>query len=124
MLLGVTAGCGGGADADSERGDRSARGGDQAGRAGGGERGGGRPGGGRPGGPPAPPAEGGVPVEVATVERGDIAAFFTTQATLEAENEVDVVARVSGPIVELLVEEGDRVRRGQRIARLDDRELR
>jgi len=65
-----------------------------------------------------------VPVEVAPAVRSSISSFIETNGTLEAENEVDVVARTAGPIVELLVEEGDDVRRGQTLARLDDREAR
>jgi len=49
--------------------------------------------------------------------------FFETQGVLEAEEEVDVVARTAGPIVELKVEEGARVRKGQLLARIDDREM-
>jgi membrane fusion protein (multidrug efflux system) len=65
-----------------------------------------------------------VPVETAIVERRDISAFIETHGTLEAENEVDLVGRVSAPIVELAAEEGMAVRRGQLLARLDDAELR
>jgi len=65
-----------------------------------------------------------VPVEVATVERRRISSYIETNGTLEAENEVDLVARVSAPIVELLAEEGMAVRKGQPLARLDQDELR
>lgn len=65
----------------------------------------------------------GVPVEVATVGRQSISLFFETHGTLEAENEVDLVSRVAGPIVELSTEEGQRVKKGQLLARIDDREL-
>jgi len=91
---------------------------------------GGAPGGaghskGRPGaGPPGGAAPAAVPVEAAPVARRSISSFIETNGTLAAENEVDVVARTAGPIVELLVEEGDRVRRGQRLARLDDLDYR
>lgn len=67
--------------------------------------------------------ERGVPVEVAIIERRDMAAYFETQGTLEAENEVDLVARVAGPVVRLLSEEGRQVRRGELLAQIDDREL-
>ena len=97
---------------------------------GGDSEGGGRPGGGRGGGGGGrPPWAGGqqaaaaVPVEVATVERKTIASFIETNGSLEAENEVDIVARLSAPIVGLLVEEGDYVQQGQTLARLDDTEL-
>ena len=86
--------------------------------------------GGRPGGPrdtarterAAPVAA--VPVEVVPVERRPISSYIETNGTLEAENEVDLVARISGPIVELGVEEGMQVQRGDLLARIDDRELR
>ena len=65
-----------------------------------------------------------VPVEVTPVVRRAISSFIETNGALEAENEVDIVARTAGPIVELAVEEGDLVRVGQTLARLDDREAR
>ncbi len=94
-----------------------------------GRRAGGGPGGGRPGGPggPGSPAGGApaaVPVEAAPVERRAISAFLESNGTLEAENDVLVVARTTGPLVELSVEEGDRVRRGRILARIDDEEIR
>lgn len=64
-----------------------------------------------------------VPVEVTAVERRTISAYIETNGTLEAEFEVDIVARVSAPIVELLTEEGLAVEKGQLLARLDDIEL-
>ena len=81
-------------------GDQASR---QGARSGGGSgappRAGGWPGDGGP-----PPAA--VPVEVVTVERRSISSFIETNGTLEAENEVDIVARVTAPVVELKVEEG------------------
>ncbi len=92
---------------------------------------GGRPGGDharRPGngGPSAggPPPAATVPVEVVRVERRSISSYLETNGTLEAENEVNIVARAAGPIVELLAEEGQRVASGEVVARLDDREIR
>ena len=64
-----------------------------------------------------------VPVEVVTASRQAISSFIETNGTLEAENEVDLVARTSAPIVELRAEEGDFVSTGQLLARLDDVEL-
>ena len=72
----------------------------------------------------APAAATAIPVEVASVERRSIADYLETNGALEAENEVDVVARTSGPITELNVEEGDFVERGQVLARIDEREAR
>ncbi len=84
------------------------------------------PGGMHGGGMPGARAEAtaAVPVEVMTVGRRPISEYLETNGVLEAENEVDVVARISGPIVELLVEEGMEVTAGQVLARIDDKELR
>jgi len=64
-----------------------------------------------------------VPVETAPVERRSISSFIQTNGTLEAENEVDLVARISAPVIDLRVEEGMQVREGQTLARLDDQEI-
>jgi membrane fusion protein (multidrug efflux system) len=86
---------------------------------------GGPPGGrGRPGGPGGEPAPAAVPVEVSAVAVRSIASYIETNGTLEAENEVDIVARTSGPIVEIAVEETDHVQAGRLLARIDDAELR
>jgi RND family efflux transporter MFP subunit len=65
-----------------------------------------------------------VPVEVASVDVGEASAFFSGTASLEAEEEATVVARVGGVVEEILVEEGTPVRAGQALARLDDERLR
>jgi len=64
-----------------------------------------------------------IPVEVAQVTTGDIAAYFSGTATIEAEEETDVVAKVGGVVKELLVEEGTFVKANQVLARLDDEKL-
>ncbi|MCK4537422.1 MAG: efflux RND transporter periplasmic adaptor subunit [Candidatus Krumholzibacteria bacterium] len=61
-----------------------------------------------------------VPVEVDIVSIGDIAAYFTGTATIEAEEETEVVAKVSGTVEEIMVEEGEFVKSGQILAKLDD----
>ena len=102
----------------------------RAGRGGPGGGPGGR-GGGPPGGFPGgfPPGFGGaapaavIPVRVTSAIRRDIADYLETNGSLEAENEVDIVARTTGPIVELNVEEGDFVRAGQVLARIDAAEI-
>lgn len=78
----------------------------------------------RPGGPGGSGPTAAVPIEVAPVERRNISSYIETNGTLEAENEVDLVARVSGPIISLEVEEGMMVQAGQVLARIDDREIR
>ena len=64
-----------------------------------------------------------VPVEVAAVILGDISSYFTGTATLEAEKETEVVAKVGGVVTRIYVEEGDYIKRGQPLAKLDDEKL-
>jgi len=64
-----------------------------------------------------------VPVEAATVETGEIAAFYTGTASLEAEEEALVVAKTGGVVIEILAEEGQYVEEGQALVRLDDERL-
>ncbi|MBV1911461.1 MAG: efflux RND transporter periplasmic adaptor subunit [Kangiellaceae bacterium] len=64
-----------------------------------------------------------VPVEVVSVARGDIQQTYRTITTLEAENEVQVVARSTGLLQGILVEEGDTVVKGQLMAQLDIEQL-
>ncbi len=61
-----------------------------------------------------------VPVEVDMVSIGDIAAYFTGTATIEAEEETEVVAKVSGTVEKIMVEEGEYVKAGHILAKLDD----
>ncbi|MCB1554069.1 MAG: efflux RND transporter periplasmic adaptor subunit [Xanthomonadales bacterium] len=60
-----------------------------------------------------------VPVEVAPVIRRTVEASYTGTASLEAPEEAQVVAKTSGVLLELLVEEGDSVKAGQVLARID-----
>ena len=65
-----------------------------------------------------------VPVQVEAVPRRSISQYLETNGTLEAENEVDIVARTSGPVTEIRTEEGQMIRSGELIARIDEREAR
>jgi membrane fusion protein (multidrug efflux system) len=65
-----------------------------------------------------------IPVEVATPVRGEMLAMYSGTATLEAEADAEVLAKVGGEVRRLYVEEGDRVKAGQLLAQLDDRQLR
>ena len=60
-----------------------------------------------------------VPVEVVSVGRQAITASYSGTANLEAPGESQVVAKTSGVMVQLLAEEGQVVRKGQVLARLD-----
>ena len=64
-----------------------------------------------------------IPVEVAEVTKGDISAYFSGTATIEAEEETDVVAKVGEVVKEIYVEEGDYVKAGQVMAKLNDEKL-
>jgi membrane fusion protein, multidrug efflux system len=64
-----------------------------------------------------------VPVEAVAVARGDIQQTYRTITTLEAEQDVQVVARSSGILQEIFVEEGDKVEKGQILAQLDIEQL-
>jgi membrane fusion protein (multidrug efflux system) len=65
-----------------------------------------------------------VPVEVGQPIRGDIYAVYSGTAPIEAFAEADVIAKVGGEVREILVEEGDDVKQGQILARLDGDRLR
>ncbi|MEK9502661.1 efflux RND transporter periplasmic adaptor subunit [Gaopeijia maritima] len=82
---------------------------------------------GGPGGRGGPGGFGGggqaSPVETAVVVEGDISRVVVLPGTVEPIRTVGVNAQVAGALLELSVEEGDRVEEGQVVARLDDREL-
>jgi len=65
-----------------------------------------------------------VPVETATPFRSDIYATYDASASIASDADAPVIARVAGDVIELLVEEGDRVEAGQVLARLDGERLR
>lgn len=72
----------------------------------------------------AEPVAAPVPVETAYPERRELFATYDATATIAAEGDAPVVARVAGDLVEILVEEGDYVDEGQALARLDGERLR
>ncbi len=65
-----------------------------------------------------------IPVEASEVARGDISAYYSNTATLEAEQEAMIVAKVRGIVNKVLVEEGDRVKEDQVIAKIEDDQYR
>lgn len=71
-----------------------------------------------PDGKPLPKVEA-VPVEVAKVSRRPIAASYAGTANLDAPGEAQVVAKTSGVMLQLFAEEGDMVKAGQVLARID-----
>ena len=60
-----------------------------------------------------------VVVETVAVTRQAVTASYNTTAALEAPNEAQVVAKTSGVLLRLMVEEGDRVKAGQVLAKID-----
>ena len=65
-----------------------------------------------------------IPVEAAKVTQGSISASYSGSSSLEAEAEALVVAKVSGVVKKIFVEEGYTVRNGQTLAKLDDEQYR
>jgi membrane fusion protein (multidrug efflux system) len=65
-----------------------------------------------------------VAVAVQEVNVGDIATRYYATATLEPIRQADILARVSGLVIELTAEEGDLVGPGDTLLRLEDAEYR
>src|SRR6266849_3777707 len=61
-----------------------------------------------------------VPVRTATVERGTIRSVVSTNGKVEPLQSFEAHAPVGTTVKRLLVREGDRVKRGQLLAQLDD----
>ena len=105
-------------------GDARGEAGNAPGRAGGGGPGGGP--GGSPGGNRGPGGGANArpsPVEVVTVARGTLARTTTVAGILEPLRTVGVNAQLSGSLLSVNAEEGNYVREGQTLARIDAREL-
>jgi membrane fusion protein (multidrug efflux system) len=64
-----------------------------------------------------------TPVEVATIERGNLIDQFVAVGSFEAVQSIQVVSEVSGIVRELPFREGEPVAKGTLIARLEDSEL-
>ena len=65
-----------------------------------------------------------VPVEVGYPVRGEIFATYDATTTIASEGDAPVLARVPGEVVEIVVEEGEWVTKGEVLARLDGDRLR
>ena len=64
-----------------------------------------------------------VPVQIQKVGRRDLLSVVSASGEVKPKRFVDVSANVSGRITQLLVKEGDAVRRGQVLARIDSTRL-
>ena len=98
--------------------------GGQGGGPGRGGRGNAQGGGGFPGGP----GGGGMPrvpmtVELGTAKRGTVAAHLTVVGNLIGLQTVAIAPRTGGRLLSVNVQLGDRVRRGQILAKVEDREI-
>lgn len=65
-----------------------------------------------------------IPVEISVATRGDIYASYSGTAPVEAFEDAMVIAKVGGEVRDISVEEGDSVKAGQILARLDGDRLR
>ena len=65
-----------------------------------------------------------LPVEIAWPESADIFATYEATTTIMSDSDAPVLARVAGEVVEIAVEEGDYVEKGELLARLDGDRLR
>jgi RND family efflux transporter MFP subunit len=71
----------------------------------------------QPAAPPARPAA----LETAKVEMRDVELTYTAEAVVEAVRQSTVAAQIAGRIVELRFDVGDYVKKGEVIARIDER---
>jgi RND family efflux transporter MFP subunit len=108
-----------GGNAQGGRGGQSAAGRANA-QGGAGGFGGGFPGGpgGGGGGPRVP-----MTVELGTLKRGKVAAYLTVVGNLIGKQTVDIAPRTGGRLLSVNVQLGDAVRRGQVLAKVEDREI-
>lgn len=65
-----------------------------------------------------------LPVDATWPERADIFATYEATSTLASDADAPVLARAAGSVIEILVEEGNHVEKGQVLARLDGEQLR
>jgi membrane fusion protein (multidrug efflux system) len=70
------------------------------------------------------PAQPPTPVAVERAKIGSISSYYAATATLEAEKEAEILARVTGVIKVLRCEEGDEVRKGNVLLEIDNDEYR
>lgn len=60
-----------------------------------------------------------IPVETARVRTGDVAAFYSGTTTIESDEQAVVVAQITGVVLEIKAEEGEFVKAGQLLVRVE-----
>jgi len=70
----------------------------------------------------SPPAAEGI--RTARVTRGNISVSVTATGSVQPYSQVEVRSRATGTVVDVHVQEGDRVRQGQLLLDIDDRDAR
>ena len=63
-----------------------------------------------------------IPVAVTTASSGSISSYYRATATLEAEKQAQVLARVTGVVKTLLAEEGDKISKGDPLLLIENNE--
>ncbi len=61
-----------------------------------------------------------IPIEIAVVGKGMISAYYSSTASLYTEKNAKIVAKASGYVDKILVDEGDKVKKGQLLAVLEN----
>lgn len=61
-----------------------------------------------------------VPVEVATIETGDMNLIFSYSGSMQPQDEIEIVPGASGRVEEVLVQVGDEVKAGDPLAIIED----
>ncbi|MBE0564906.1 MAG: efflux RND transporter periplasmic adaptor subunit [Krumholzibacteria bacterium] len=69
-------------------------------------------------------AEKAITVDVGTVRRGDLVMPIYADGAIRTPRSVEIKTKLGGELLEVLVRDGDRVKRGQLLARIDPREYR
>jgi HlyD family secretion protein len=107
--------------APGDTGANAPAGGGRAGR--GGQGGGGFGGGGFQGGQQGQGVRLPMTVELATVKRGEMSERITVVGNLIGAATIEATPKINGRLESVFVRMGDRVNRGQRIAKIEDREI-
>ncbi len=70
-----------------------------------------------------PPAPAAIPVRTARVTNGSVSRRISTVAVIHADSTATIAAQIGGSLLEVPLREGDRVRTGEVVARIDARPL-